>query len=438
MNKLRFFFTTSLLLLFVGCERGCTTQSTLDAESKTITLHGESINVEVRLVDYRNSKAINHNVFRRSVTHTYGISIDVYYRGQRLNDIFTEAVDNPDQVDLDKELKRVLIALSKDGNHLGVGVDNKVSGLFHFYKEHPIHSMSMMALDPQIGTPWSKLKIDAFPSPRELILEGLREDCHYFTGDEELLQAFMNDVKPYDTAHRVLLAAWPRCNLALDYYNEATVKKLRADKTWRNWAEARCVAVLRADYISADRVEAHAFFQVLNSYEVRAVQDSVLVEGWGSTTHGGFNDVLIERVGQRNFPVDKRKMVYAKAREGLKFYMQKGYSNYQREARYCLRVLDAMGDTTQADLVLHYALERVGKIDDFDMIEVAFECYDIYTPTQQKYIRAKADFVMEKIKDYSRSQLFKKTVGIVDCRRFKDWKKKYPGDLAYEELPEGC
>lgn len=440
MKKLRILYGLCLALIIVGCERGCTIENVLDRESKDIQLNGETITIEAKVVDYRNSRAINRNIFHREVTHTYGINIDVRYRGQLVEDVYFEGVDDPETVDLDKVLKRVSVALSKDGNHLAVGMDQTIAEVLHFYKDYPIRNLATFALNPTEGTPWSKLKIDSYPSPRELILNSLREDCVYFADDENLVYTFMNDVNPSDTAHRLLLSYWPQCEVAMEYYTGKNVQRLSVNKTWKKWAEARGIVALRENIQPATFDGTDEFLSALNSPEIRNMQDSAIIEGWGGKGDQKLNELLIERLkGPRsNFSTEKRRIVYNQAKMGLSEFQREGDSDYQREAMYCLRVLDAMGDTTEADRIIHNTLSNIDKFNNFDLIEVVFENYELYTPAQQRFIRSRADEVMEEIEDYARSTLFRAAEGILDCKHLKSWKKNYAKDLEFESPPKGC
>lgn len=441
MKKLHFSFVLFLLLSVVACERGCTTERILDSDSKDFTVNGENITVGVRLIDSRNSRAIDGNIFHREVTHSFSVNLDVYYRGQQIRDVFLEGVDEPDGVDLNAVLKRVSLALSKDGNHLAVGVDKKISEVLHFYKDQPIRNMAIMSMNPPEGTPWSQLKIEEFPAPRELILNSMLENCDFFIGEDELIQTFMDDVAPTDTAHRILLSNWPQCAVAMDYYTEPTVRRLSTNKTWKRWAERRSLVVIKNDILPANFTGSDEFYAALNSSNVLEIQDSAIVAKWGGTGDQRMNDLLLKRLhsGNKSMAGEKRKTVYNQAKEGVASFLRTGESDYRHETIHCLRVLSVMGDTTEAYKVIHYALgENLEKVNSFDLIEVIYENYQFYTPCQRQFIRSKTEEVFARIDNYARSVLFRAAIPIVDCRQLRRWKKNYPDDLSYESLPAGC
>ena len=442
MKRLHYLLSISLLIFIVGCERGCTTHHVMDRDSQEFNLQGERISIEATVVDNRNSRAMNRNIFRRSVTHTYSIHIDVHYRGQEIDAVYWEGVDNPDVVDLKKVLKRVSVALSKDGNHLAIGMDHKIVEVLHFYKDHLIRNLEIAELNPSAGEPWSKLGINNFPNPRDLIMENLLENCEYFSNDEDLFQAFMNDLLPTDSAHYALLERWPQCEVSIEYYTRQNVERLRKNSKWKKWAEARSLIALKSDIHPAKFNATDEFYNALNSPVVENLRDSALIVDWGGKGDEHLVDQLISKLkrgAKGNLSGEYRKTVYNQSKEGVAYFLREGRSDYRRETLYCLQILNLMGDTLEADRVIHYALgTKLESSDQFDIIEIVFENYPLYTPTQQRFIRSKLDEVFQRVNNYTRSTLFRALKSFADCKQLRNWKKKYPEDLQFENPPKGC
>ena len=439
MKQFRFFWVLLFLLLLVGCERGCTTSRTLDEESVVMNANGNKVILRLRVVDYRNSRAIDKNIFRRSVSHTYGLSVDIAYRGQEFRDLYTEGVDNPDKVDLSKELKRVQLTVSKDGNHLGIGVDNKVANVLHFYKKRQIVQSSAL-VNPEFGSAWSDLKIDDFPSPRELILADVH-DCRFSIQDNNLLGAFMDDQSANDHAHKLLLDGWPTCSNANDYYTAVRVNKLVKNGQWRKWAEERSLLVIRSGESGFGFYKPDDFYAALNSSKVNNLLDSAMLSDWGSKGSSEATQKIVDRLKNKNRPLSAagKDALLKSARQFFQEFMRTGTSDYHCEAEACMKVLLASGDTLTAHSALPQILgTNLGHFDPFDMIEVVYENYNFYTPAQQRYIKSQLPSVFMRTKDYARSILWRAVEGYAGCKLLREWKKKYPDNLDFCEVPNGC
>lgn len=439
MKQFRFFWAVLFLMLLVGCERGCTTSRTIDEESVEMDANGSKVILNLRLVDYRNSRAINRNIFNRSVSHTYGLSVDIVYRGQEFKGVYEEGTDNPDNVDLTKELKRVQLAVSKDGNHLGIGVDQKVVNVLHFYKERLI-TTSVALVNPEFESPWSDLKINDFPSPRELILANI-ENCEFSFSDDEILSAFMDDQSASDKAHKLLLAEWPSCSSVNDYYTLDRVNKLVKNSQWKEWAIERSLEVIRSREVSTGFYNADEFYAALNSSKVSNLLDSAMLSNWGTKGSSDATEKIVDRLKNKKRPLSaaSKNEILTTARRYWQEFMRTGTSNYDCEANACMKVLLASGDTLTAHTILPQILgPNLAHFDQFDMIEVVYENYTLYTPAQQRYILAQLSSVFARTNDYVRSVLFRAVEGYAGCKRLKEWKKKYENDLDFCEVPEGC
>lgn len=439
MKQFRFFWAVLLLLTVVGCERGCTTSRTMDEESIVLNANGSKVILNLRLVDYRNSRAINKNIFNRSVSHTYGLSVDIVYRGQEFEDVYEEGVDNPDLVDLTKELNRIQLTVSKDGNHLGIGVDKKVANVLHFYKERRI-TTSPALVNPEFGSAWSDLKINDFPSPRKLILANI-ENCEFLFQEDQLLSAFMDDQSASDHAHKLLLSTWPNCTMASDYYSSARLSKFVKNGQWRKWAEERAMSVIREGEGVSGFYEPTEFYEALNSPKVYNLLDSAILSDWGTKGSSDATDKIVDRLKNKKRPLSAKakNAILVLAQQKVQEYMRTGTSDYKCEANACMKVLLASGDTLTAHRILPQILgPNLARFDQFDMIEVVYENYALYTPTQQRFIISQLPSVFARTNDYVRSVLFRAVEGYAGCNRLKEWKKKYANDLDFCELPKGC
>lgn len=428
-----------LLLVLVGCQRGCTTSSTMDRENVVVNINGHEVKIIARVVDYRNSKRINRNIFNRKVTHTYGLSIDVSFNGLIEKGVYTEGVSDPDKVDLNAELKRVKIALSKDLNHLAVGMDNIVADVIHIYKNKRI----VMSSSPNWGgesMKWSDLNIESFHTPEQLLIEDVRFNCLMAGINSEQIVDVLDNSSPADSAHRILLSKWPECKLAEDYYTAKRVHKFSKNKVWKKWAEDRGEKVFSESFFGS-KEDVYTFIEALNSAKLNASVDSFIADSWGSKMDQETTQMVIQRIQgkAKPFTAEIKDLIIKDAQFSFAKFMSSGNSDYKREAASCLHVLIASGDTATSGLFLRDAFGVNNKnYDVFDFIEVAYDNYNIFTKKQKQFILDKTSNLFMEIKDYARQTLFRSVVDIFDCKQLRTWKKEYAKDLQYADLPDGC
>ncbi|MCJ8292153.1 MAG: hypothetical protein HRT58_19910 [Crocinitomicaceae bacterium] len=433
----------ALCLILIGCNRGCTTSRTIASESKTIATSGGDVEIIGRVIDYRHSKRRGQDIFDRKVSHTFGLSFDVKYGTFEQKEFYHEGVKDPDLVKLPKELNRVKVAISNDRNHIGLGVDGKVVDLIHLYKSNRIQTMqSSLKADGTMD--WSKLDINSYPTPSEILTESLKNSCEIMTFEKDAMFAFCDSKKPSDKIHQVMLNKWPRCSLAKSYLSEKKIKELSKDKTWKRRAIKRGTYVIKnKGSFGFDFDNVTDFASALNSPELNVLVDSLLLEEWGRNNGNDYTKALTDRIGRRKNALNKsnRMVVYIEAKREFSKFLKTGESNYQRESSKCLQVLKALGDTMSAFNFVQEALVGNGNIGHFnsmDFIETAYDDMDVFTDYQQRIIILKSEDVFDYCKDYSRSILYSAIEDLVDCSMLKRLKKKYPKDLKYSRIPSRC
>lgn len=438
MKSIATFFILALLL--IGCNRGCTTASTMDKSTRKIVLHGEEITITARLVDYRNSRAINRrNVFRRKVTHSYGVEFDLNCKFYEQSGFYYYSVTDPENVDLDAALKTVKVALSKNKEHLALGAEDKVISVVHFYNGKPLRA-SMSAID-NVPSRWSDLNIEGFPSVEEQFRAELT-NCNFIL-DEAMMQSFMNQVKPSDTLHRYLLNEIGSCRFAKRYYTPSVVAKLSQNARWKSYAKDAFLSLILNEDSYAMEKDFESLLQVVNDSELYYIRDSMYMQSWGESGFSGDNKIklIAERMQDKNNPMPgalKSKIV-DEARLEFRRFTRSGNSNSSREAYQCAKILLAAGEFDQLASFLNDAFgPRMKYYDSFDLIECLYKIYDNYPPDMQKEILAHSDHVMENIKYYTRSSLARAMNKIVDCSKLKEWMQKYPDDISEYDIRDGC
>lgn len=439
-RKSIYYFSVVLCLILMGCQRGCTTQSTMDSESKTISKHGQGVEVTVNLIDYRHSKGSRRNIFKRKVTHSYGLGFDVKMGSFVVRECFTEAVMNPDKVDLDHHLKRAQIKLSKDKKHLALGIDGKVADVIHLYNNQRVEFVGEHHVKK--GAKWSKLDIESFEDPENMLLAGLEKRCSFMSTNQKEITMIMDKKSPADTMHRMLLRQWPECSVAEKYYSGTRVAKLARNKTWKKYATDRGIEILHDNRIANwKKDETYAFLRKLKSPQLNFIMDSIYAADWGRKGTGDLTATVLKRINNKNVPFHPtvRQEIIDDARSNFRTFMKTGDSNYKREATDCMRVLIAIGDTAVATTFLRDAFgSGYRKYDEFDFLEVTYENFKKFTPSQRRFIIKNTPAQFEQTKDYLRSSYFRATKDIVDCSLLKEWKTNYPDDLDFDELPKRC
>ena len=434
------FILSCLLLALVGCERGCTTSSTMDSETMQLTVNGQDVKVIARLVDYRNSRAINRNIFHRSVTHTYGISFDLAMKGFLEKDFFLEGVDDPDNVDLEAQLKRVKVKFSKDKKHIGLGVDGVVVDIIHLYKNERIETQSAL-FDPSESIKWSSLNLEKYPDAADYFIKEIEMNCDMASVSQQQIFSFLDDCKPSGKAHRLMLENWPECFLAENYYNKTRIQKLSQDKNWKKLATQRGMEALRENSFFGSKEGLYSFAESLNSKELNALLDSVYVENWGSKSDLESTEIILNRLKSKTNPLapETRKIILSDARDAFNEFVSSGDSDFRREASVCLHVIVASGDTMTAHTFLHNAMgENFSEYNIFDFIETVYENFPYFTKAQQRYIKRRTPDLFEQAEDYARSIYFDAAQVCMSCNQLKSWKKQYRNDLEFSRLPRNC
>lgn len=439
-KTLSLFSLITLGLVLIGCNRGCTTSKTIASESITISTSSGDVELTGRVIDYRHSQR-QGDVFHRKVSHSYGLCFDIQYGTFSQDNFFHEGVKDPKTVKLPKELKRVKVAVSKDGNHIGLGVDGKVVSLFHLY-----NSNAILTEQPNLGADgtmdWANLDINSYPSPESILRESLKNSCNDWGSETKAMIEFCDLKKPSDKVHRIMLDKWPECNLSKNYLSEKRVKVFSKNKKWKKYAEKRGKELL--DSMSSHSFEFDeilVFFGALNSNELNIRIDSLLIDNWGQNGMIDYTEALRNRIRQSNKPLGKvaRRRVYNQAKSEFMEFERSGRSNSKREASKCLQMLSTLGDTTTAyNFIQNSFGPNISRFRIYDFLDVVYDDFSVYTDYQQQLIMQKTEASFAHVKDYSRSGFYSAIEDLVDCSMLKRLMKKYPKDLEYERVPTRC
>lgn len=421
----------------MGCQRGCTFARTLDRSERVEKVQGTKVIFTARLIDYRNSRAVNRNIFKRSVTHTYAVVFSANLLGFEAEDFYAESVADPDNVDLDKELKRIQIKISKDKKHVGLAVDKQTQDVIHLYKKQRVQ----MESDNATSFPsWSSLDVNSFPSPSSMMQEEIKNHCHEIFMNEDLITQFLDNCGPKHSAHGDLLAQWPDCGFASDYYSDARIQKLKRNKIWKSKAEARVEEVLNEGRLEMLQLGAYDFMEAFNTQKINNALDSVYASNWSKIGHHEMRVKVFLRLGKPGAISKKwRKQIIDEAKTAFRKFDRTGEEDKILDAETSLRAILVSGDTIVSYNFLKKAMtSSVTKYDSYDLVKAVYDNYDSFTPYQRRWISQQTPVIFKLIKPYTRDTLFDAAIDIVSCDQLKEWKRDYPEDLSFADLPNGC
>lgn len=433
------FYISFLLLILVGCQNGCTTKSTIKKEHVVIERNGHKVIVTAKLMDFRNSKRKNsRRLFPRKVTHSYGIEFNVSGLGLKQLHFYSENVNNPDNVDLGKYLKRVKIAISKDGGHLALGYDNEIIKVFHLYKGKEIGATF---LDINKSSAWSSLNINGYPSPEDIILNELSENCDFSILLEDNVNDLFEDLKPSDSAHVLLLNKWPDCRTARDYYKGKNLKKLSKNKTWKSYAVARAEEVLGGNFHGYLFFENMEFYEVMNSKELNLMIEDYLVNNWRSNSDRKLANYIIENLQKKGGVISKsgKELIYNDAQSVLDEFLNKGDVSFTKDPEKCMGAVLAYGDTTNSYRIIEEGiLAKNSKMDPGTLTEVLYTNEFLLTSHQRKLLNDNIELYFKNLSPDDKADVFHEVNKSNKCRLLRKWKMKYPDELRFSHLSIDC
>lgn len=432
------FYISFLLLILVGCQNGCTTRSIMKQEVIVLTRSGEKIVVVAKLLDFRNSKRkYSKRLFPRKITHTYGIEFDISGLGLKQLHFHSVDINNPNSVDLDKYLQNVKVAVSKDKYHLAVGYNQELLRVFHLFKGEEI-SMLLGYSDP---SSWKSLNINSYPSPKELILKELNENCTFGFRLEQNVRDLFEDLKPSDSAHVILLNNWPDCRVANGYYQGAKLRELAKNKTWKTYAIARAEEVINNRLYSYKFSENLHFYEALESDKLNTILADYIIENWQSESSWQLTNFIIKdaKLGKSKINENERDRIYSEAQSVLNNFYSKGKVNFTEYPEKCLAVSIAYGDTTSAyQLIEEGIVSKKSKFNAGTLTEILYKNEYMLTKYQQKRLNENIESYFDQISKRDKENVFRIINQFEKCSLLRKWKNKYPDELRFAFLTHKC
>lgn len=432
------FYISFFLLILVGCQNGCTTRSIMKQEVIVLNRSGEKIVIHAKLLDFRNSKRkYSKRLFPRKITHTYGIEFNISGLGLKQLHFHSVDVNDPNTVDLDKYLQNVKVAVSKDKYHLAVGYNDEVLKVFHLFKGREIN----MPLGYSEPTSWSTLNINSYPSPRELILKELNENCSFAFGLDQNVRDLFEDLKPSDSAHVILLNNWPDCRVAKEYYQGTKLRKLAKNRTWKSYAISRAEEVINSRSSSYNFSENLHFYEAIGSDKLNATLTEYVSQNWRATSDWQLTNYIVkdfQENSKRIGSIDKEK-IYAEAQSLLNEFYTKGKLSYGEYPEKCMAVSIAYGDTTIAyQLIEEGIVSKKSKFNAETLTKMLYKNEVMLTKYQQKRLNDNIESFFDQISKRDKENVFRVMNDFEKCRLLRKWKNEYPDELKFAFLTHKC
>ena len=175
MERFRRISILNMFLVFLitaGCQKGCTTSTTVETKSKTIKVGESEGTVSVRLVEYKHIKAKKVGKENSSAKFTYAIMWDVKFPFWTKTDVAYEGTSK--DIDLDAQLDRFKIKMA-DEAHFAYGIDDQLMGVMHIVNGQSFENPEYVGVEYDFVS-YEKFNISSFEDPEEIIANILDKD----------------------------------------------------------------------------------------------------------------------------------------------------------------------------------------------------------------------------------------------------------------------
>lgn len=419
-----------LLLILTACGRGCTSNHTYDSEEKTITVDGEKVIISAKINDARRSKTFARNITNHNVSHSYSMQVSVKYKNTNCLAFFSYSVQDPDVVDLDKELNLIKVDFSKDKNHLAIGYDDELFRTYHFYKGQEAHDMYP---DDHETKAWDKRNLEDFKKPEEVMKANLL-DCNDFTffGDSQLYENYIASIALEDSLHYKFLKNWPECS---KYGENEFLKKGVKNKVYKKWFVER-VKIALTEVKGFERNSIYEAIDFIGNKELLNYTDSILIAN-NSELDYNEEERLITRMNSKG--IDKLSdqnisILSSSLHSDLDNYIKENGDVFRYSVVEMAERAAILNDTM---FLTKYINAVVNNPDDF----ISYRFYDVInsdervngvpkksnmlTPSQEKVVQDNAEVFLSKVSKYERKELLKNLKFYISPTNFDELKKKY-------------
>ncbi len=269
-----------LVLVAVGCKRGCTTHAVVDDESETRTIAGQKVEVTAKLIES------NTHYLRRQNSYSYHMRFDVKLAGRpTMKEVAllpAEYEDEPEDA-----LPRFEVAFSPDKKHFAIALDKKVVDVFHLLEKGvpfaAYFEPSTVYIDDfnwdHVDTPEEIARLLIRSDNMSMALKGL-DDYDFMNGgagdNDHYFELAIAAQDPGSALDFVLLEEWPNSYLAGSCLaKERVAANSKASAEWKSNMQQKLLSLLRKKEVNNDITDMVFYFNdqlVYDSADVAFMQ----------------------------------------------------------------------------------------------------------------------------------------------------------------------
>lgn len=299
----------TLTIVMSSCQKGCTTSKTINSKSKTIKIGDQEGTITVRHIQYRRSKAkpvgIRKSALDRSVRYTYAIVWDVDFPFWQHKDVAYEGTNK--NADLNKQLDRFQVIISKDQKHFHYGIGTQLMGVMHLYNNIAFEDPNKIGIEYEVVS-MENVSVEDYPEPDQMIADILDKGELCLSGDIRNEYAFIEILNSIPADHKlkqIAFEAWPQCEITKKVFTadrlSTSMKKNPGFKLEVTNKLTNIIINERSGMF--DVRDALVLVEDLNDQDVFDAIDLAVADKWATFMSGKINDYVLQRVKNKKYPI---------------------------------------------------------------------------------------------------------------------------------------
>lgn len=432
----------SLVVVTFGCKRGCTTSKTIDSETTTVEIGGVEIELAARLVEYKHSRRRpgSRNVFDRERRYSHGLDFDIYTPWKEMRGIMHDGCGDPDEIDLNDEVKRIRVEMSPGNKHFAYGLDDTVYSVLYIYQGVTFEPRSPGSIP--VYPSFAEFDFADLEDPETIFRDGLTEEnCswHNFTQDE--FDTILNALPTTDRAHFIMLEAWPDCSNATEFYTQPhNINRLKADPAWRQAAVDRALEALSTVRYGYRADDIDAFLAAVSDDDLTPQLDKVYAEMWGDDSDDEYNDYIFKRLKDQSNPMAPatRQRCIERADSAFVKYEMYGNSDYRMDLPISVQVMLHAGEQDRVELFVTRCTTPSFLNDNaWDIDDVFYDAIEVYPANLQQLIIDNTVSAYPSIKPRYRDGLYDFLKNRLTCQALRELITANP-EGTEQQWPPNC
>lgn len=442
-----------LLLLALGCERGCTCSHdrTLETESEKRTIDG--VKFEIAAKHIRTKTATVTWSLRCTEGNHYwvGFDLELPKRPPAVNIL---ALPTGESVDLESYLPMCEVRFSPEKKHFLVLYEQKMYKLYHLLPEGTPFSYTPFAPDSlKIASNfWAKI-----PPADSIAVQIVRGEVVFNSEDEKLLQQSLSEQPIGNFYDSYLVSLFPQNSFAVQLFGEERSKKLAKNTEWKEGIIKRIFqAIERKEYGS----EASQMVLYLADNELFVKIDPLMVARWTGENTEKAEKIFEELTGKtvskpqnipENYPHHYLVERLHDRKQALSEYAQKTLQSHanrfleQRNVDFLEKsyeVLRLLEDDSRMEKSLNGILENDFFTQNPLLVKGILENnYAFFSKNLKSTALTKSKKLLETTPDLWHKQLLLEFVkGKITCEEFWAYQDRFFGqeEVARVYPPQGC